>query len=357
MDNMTSNSICLKPNRLLLAPFLCLGIVVFGFLTGCTGIKQPVVELKIGTPASNFILTSVRGDAYELKSLEGQAVLLSFINTQAEIDLATPDPSRAQIIFLKSMHEQYASRGLSVFIVDAAQLEIGKQPSLEELINFTHNWQLGDIPVLVDKNGLIRDQYGISSLPTTLLIGTDGVIQQRWNTMASSSQLALAIESVVGIPLYRITSTNATPALEGTSCFSEPLAQARFSGVGLARSLSDEIWVVDNGQGWGTDGNYPLQWIVLDHSGKAGKNQLRFQVTGEYFNSENFILIDQILEQLPDDEARGLLGGTSGNLPNVYFITTTISLDMPGCLQVQAVVTDIGSGAIFYTGEMFVSTN
>jgi len=355
--SMTLNRIYQKHDRRLLTSLFCLSIFMLSFLSGCAGPKQPIIELKVGTPAPDFMLPAVRGGGYELKNLHGKAVLLSFINTQAEAGLDTPDPSRAQIMFLKSMYEQYAPKGLTVFIVDTTQLETGKQPSLDEVINFTYNWQLDTIPVLVDENGLIRDQYGISNLPTTLLIGTDGVIQQRWNNVASSSQLALAIEAIVGAPFYRATSTNATPTVQGISCLGEPLGQAKFSGVGLARPLSDEIWAVDKGQAWSAGGDYPLQWIVLDTSDKAGKSRLHLQVTGNYFNAENFVLIDQILQQLPEDEARGLLGTTDENLPKVYLLTITIGLTKPGCLQVKAIVTDEGAGNTLYNGEMLVTVH
>jgi len=168
--------------------------------------------LKSGTPAVDFTLDGVRSGTFHLKDLPGKVVLLSFLNTQADATTITPSPSRAQITSLKSMQQQYGSKGLTVFIIDAAQLESGKQPSTEDLINFTYNWQLDTIPVLMDVDGKVRSQYGVSSVPTTFLIGTNGMIQQCWNNTASPSQLALAIEALVGAPSDRATSSNtATP--------------------------------------------------------------------------------------------------------------------------------------------------
>src|SRR5689334_15922565 len=78
-----------------------------------------------GSTAPDFDLQAVRGGSYQLSELSGKAVLLSFINTQAEASAVTPDPSRAQLVFLKSMQEQYGPNGLIVVIIDAARIMTG----------------------------------------------------------------------------------------------------------------------------------------------------------------------------------------------------------------------------------------
>ena len=336
--------------------FFCATLLFcFALLTGCSGPKPPAIALKPGTPVADFTLPGARSGTFHLKDLRGQAVLLSFINTQADAYSPTPSPSRAQIVFLKSMNEQYGPKGLTVLIVDAAQVETGKQPTTDDVINFTYNWQLDSIPVLLDEDGKVRSQFGVSSVPTTFLIGADGVIQQRWDGIAIAPQLALAIEAIVGVPYYRATPANVTPTVASKSCPGEGVAQAKFSGLGLARSFSDQIWAVDKGEAWEVGAGYPLQWVVLDTLDKAGKDKLKLKVTGQYFNSESFVLIEQPLELVPEDEAHGFLGGRSDSLVKVFMLTTSISLQKPGCLQVQAVITDQQTGAPLYNGETLVS--
>jgi peroxiredoxin len=167
-----------------------------------------------GTSAPDFTLQAVRGGEYDLQNLLEQPVLLSFINTQATGGSATSDPSRAQIVFLKSMQEQYGSKGLVVLIVDAARLATGKQPSQNQLINFTYDWQLEHIPVLDDPDSAVARSYAVKSTPATFLIGADGIIQQRWDGFASASQLALSIDALPGAPAIRQIATaerTATP--------------------------------------------------------------------------------------------------------------------------------------------------
>src|SRR5919109_5432538 len=171
---------------------LVLILLTLGFSAACS----PASQTDIGQEASapDFTLKAMRGDSYHLADLSGQVILLSFINTQANATSATADPSRAQIVFLKSMQEQYGPKGLVVLIVDAARIATGEQPSQDQLINFTYDWQLEDLSVLEDPDGSVAESYAVASTPVTFLIGADGVIQQRWDGFASASQLALSIE-------------------------------------------------------------------------------------------------------------------------------------------------------------------
>jgi peroxiredoxin len=309
--------------------------------------------VQLGSQAPDFTLEAVREGSYHLQDLQGKVVLLSFLNSQAEAS-AMPEPSRSQIVFLKSMLEQYGSNEMIVLIVDAAYLRTGKQPTKDDLINFTYNWQLDTIPVLVDPKGAITRSYDVTDTPTTFLIGTDGLIQQRWDGSATAPQLAFAIEALVGAPAFRATS-GTTPIMD-VACSGETPSQAKFTGVGLARSLSNEIWVVDSGQAWGSGSAYPLQWIIIDKLNQAGDGQLILQVIGHYLDSnDRFELVNQQLQSLPTDEVQGLLVGEAGKLPNVYLLPFPLSLEKPGCLQVEAYVLREGSLIAIYSGQAIVA--
>lgn len=155
--------------------------------------------IQSASQAPDFTLDAVRGGSYRLQDIQGQAFLVSFLNTQAK-PADMPDPSRSQIVFLKSMLEQYGEKGLFVLIIDAAHLHTGEQPTLNSLINFTYDWELDSIPVLIDPDGVTARSYGISNTPSTFLIDIDGIIQQRWDGNVTAPQLAFAIEALVGGP-------------------------------------------------------------------------------------------------------------------------------------------------------------
>jgi hypothetical protein len=298
----------------------------------------------------------VRGGEYHLQDLLGQPVLLSFINTQAEASSATADPSRAQIVFLKSMQGQYGPNGLIVLIVDAARLATGEHPAEDKLINFTYDWQLEDIPVLDDPDNSVARSYAVRSTPATFLIGADGVIQQRWNGFTSASQLALSIETLVGPPAHRqAEGVPAIPTLPAPACPKEAQPQAKFAGVGLARPLSQELWVVDGGQPWGSGAAFPLQWILLDTRNITRQAALHIEILGQYTDAQEIIpLSSQSMDLLTTDVATGLLSGDAAP-PTMYSLVTTVFLERPGCLEIRAVVTRAGTNVPLYQGSLVAS--
>jgi peroxiredoxin len=314
------------------------------------------VTLEPGAVAPDFSLPAVRGGSFQLADHMGQVLLLSFINTQAEATSATADPSRAQIVFLKSMQQQYGFKGLVALIVDAAQIETDKQPSQDQLINFTYDWQLEDIPVLNDSDGAVARSYAVKSAPATFLIGSDGMIQQRWDGFVSASQLALAIEPLVGAPAHRQVETAETPAtLPMATCPDETPPQAKFAGVGLARPLSEELWVVDGGGSWGTGAAFPLQWILFDVQNLTRKAPIHIEVIAQYTDTQQIApLSDQSMELLASDVASGLLSGDT-NPPTLYSLLTAVFLERPGCLEIRALVTREGTTAPLYHGSLVVS--
>ena len=125
-------------------------------------------------------------------------MLLSFLNTQAEPSVSG-DPSRSQIAFLKSMSTQNRPHGLRTVIVDAAAAAGVPSPGHDALINFTFDWALGpSIAVVGDADGSIERAYGVTKVPTTLVIDRHGIVRHRWNGFALPAQLDFAIRPLVG---------------------------------------------------------------------------------------------------------------------------------------------------------------
>jgi AhpC/TSA family protein len=146
--------------------------------------SRPVARLKAGT--------------FSLGSQRGHPVLLSFLNTQAEATAAN-DPSRAEIVFIKSMNTQNRRYGLRTVIVDAADAAGTSPPSRDALVNFTFDWALDpSIAVVGDENGSLERAYGVTKAPTTFLIDKRGIIRRRWDGFALAAQLDFAIRPLVG---------------------------------------------------------------------------------------------------------------------------------------------------------------
>ena len=159
-----------------------------------------------GDAAPSFSLPAARGGRCDLSDLlaRKKVVLLSFIDARPQpLARDYSDPSRGQLVFLKSMARQYAPKGVDVLIVGCNGLSGGRPLTPSALLNFTYDWQLDGLAVLRDEDAGTAFRYGVSTLPTTLLIASDGRIQRRWDGFVAPAQLALALESSVGPPPFR----------------------------------------------------------------------------------------------------------------------------------------------------------
>src|SRR5688572_23409400 len=93
-------------------------VICWGVLSACgkpDDTTTPSQALAVGAAAPAFSLESVQG---ETVSRGDNLLLLSFLNTQADASASTPDPSRSQIVFLKSIAQQFGPDGLDVMIID-----------------------------------------------------------------------------------------------------------------------------------------------------------------------------------------------------------------------------------------------
>lgn len=137
----------------------------------------------VGAPAPAFAVLS--GD-------RGHAVLLSFLNTQAQARVGN-DPSRSQIPFLKSMDVQNRAAGLRTIIVDTGGASAGG------LVNFTYDWAVPrSIAVVGDPRRSVARAYGVKTVPTTFLVDRRGIVRRRWNGYAPAAELDFAVRPLVG---------------------------------------------------------------------------------------------------------------------------------------------------------------
>ena len=122
--------------------------------------------------------------------ISGSVTLVSFLVTQPD-DAATP--SRSQAVELVSLSSQYATKGLHVEIVD----DTATPAAQSVLDNTVYDWQLGSMPLLADPSHALAHRYGITTAPTTLLIGRTGTVLARWNGYVLTAVAAQAINSAL----------------------------------------------------------------------------------------------------------------------------------------------------------------
>jgi hypothetical protein len=159
--------------------------------------EGPRVEIEAGVPSPALAGSAVRGGEVSLERLRNRVVLVSFLNSRAEAT-AEGDPSRAQIVFLRSMQTQHERFGLRVIVVDAAELAGAGRPSRNELVNYTYDWNLDSAIAVLRDDGTLARRFGVEQAPTTFLIGPDGVVRKRWDRFAPAAQLDFAIRALEG---------------------------------------------------------------------------------------------------------------------------------------------------------------
>lgn len=154
-------------------------------------------RLEVGGAAPPLAGTAVRGGQVSPERLRGHVVLLSFLNSRAQATTGG-DPSRAQVVFLRSMQRQHARFGLRVVVVDAAELAGAGRPSRNDLVNYTYDWNLDPAIAVLPDDGSLARRFAVEHIPTTFLIGRGGVVRERWNGFVTAAKLDLAIRELEG---------------------------------------------------------------------------------------------------------------------------------------------------------------
>jgi len=135
-----------------------------------------------GSLTPDLALATAQGETFRLSDMTGHPVLLSFLDP-------TEDVARSQLVFLRSMVQQFSAQGVKLVVVIPRS-----SASQDELANFIHDWGLESIPVLAD-TGDVMHHYAVSHSPVTFLIDCRGRLLQRWDGLALPYPLTLGLSS------------------------------------------------------------------------------------------------------------------------------------------------------------------
>jgi peroxiredoxin len=184
-----------RPATMVLAVSAAIAVLAASTLIGIVlwphAQSAPFTALAVGARAPRVELAnaSAAGASAALPAT-GEATLVSFLATQPD---TASTPSRSQAVELVSLFSQYAAKGLHVEIVD----ESAASSTLNALENTVYDWQLGKIPLLADPGHSAANRYGVTTAPTTLLIGRNGKVLARWNGYVLTAAAAQAVTSAL----------------------------------------------------------------------------------------------------------------------------------------------------------------
>jgi hypothetical protein len=206
--------------------------------------------------------------------------------------------------------------------MDSSYILTGKNTRKEDLINFKYDHYLDDIPVLADdKTKKMALKYGVTELPTTFVISQDGFVTQRLEGLTSTAQLAEATEALIGSFSDKPDDDTRHGASDSEKVTP---AEAIFHGFDLARRLSDNIWLVDGGQDWDSNVEYPVRWLIINADEDSTLNiSFKNVETGDNWSVEGIKL-----EKLPDDETENILSNLSKSKTDKLY-TAIMTMEVP----------------------------
>jgi len=136
-----------------------------------------------GALAPDFRLSTPSGEAVALADYRGRPVLLNFFATWCA-------PCRGEMPFLEQAYVRHQAQDLVVLAVSLEEEPAVVPPFVTDLgLTF---------PVVLDGDGAVANQYGISILPTSFLIDADGQLVHRRNGFyTSESQLEQDLAAIL----------------------------------------------------------------------------------------------------------------------------------------------------------------
>jgi len=122
----------------------------------------------------------------------GKWLLAGFVSPEREVDGA----SRGQVALLTSADEQFHPSGLQVVVM--AEPPLASQTAR----NLAYDWNLRDVPLLVDDDRSALEACGLARFPSMVLISPEKNIVWRNEGAVSPGELGLALRSALGEPRY-----------------------------------------------------------------------------------------------------------------------------------------------------------
>ncbi len=143
-------------------------------ISDALGAADQSARLRQGSPAPNFELAALSGEAISLQDLHGKIVLINFWATWC-------GPCLVEMPTFQSFYEQYPQ--------DLVILAVNSSDSPEEIAAFMDEHQL-TFPALLDSDERVFRQYFVPGFPTTYLVDRAGLIENQHIGVMTATQLA-----------------------------------------------------------------------------------------------------------------------------------------------------------------------
>ena len=142
------------------------------------------LEPYTGDTSTEFVLTDTKGHTQSLSDYRGKVVLVNFWASWCP-------PCIYEMPELKKLKERFANRPFEILTVNVGEKKY-KVRKFTKLINL-------DLPVLLDTDSNTYNKWGVKTLPTSFLIGSDGQIRYkvRGNPGWDNEETLAIIEKII----------------------------------------------------------------------------------------------------------------------------------------------------------------
>ncbi len=123
----------------------------------------PAAAIQTGTLAPSFVLNDTTGNRFSSSDHTGKVMIVSFWSPWCV-------PCRDELPALEGLYTKYWKDGLEVVAISA-------ESSNRAVSAFVRKSHL-TFPVLVDENKRVSDRFDCTHLPTTVIIGRDGIVRK-----------------------------------------------------------------------------------------------------------------------------------------------------------------------------------
>ncbi|MFM7133348.1 MAG: TlpA family protein disulfide reductase, partial [Planctomycetota bacterium] len=137
------------------------GSVVIGEDAGGAARPEPALAVKPGDAAPDFKLTDLAGNEVTLASLKGKVVLLDFWATWC-------GPCKAAMPSMQKLHDEYGPKGVVILGVNTWEQKADAAKDYMASKKFTYGCLL--------KGDDLAKAYGVTGIPTLVVIGKDGTV-------------------------------------------------------------------------------------------------------------------------------------------------------------------------------------
>ncbi len=139
------------------------------------------VGINIGDQAPPFELETLAGETITLADYQGKAVMLNFWATWCP-------PCRAE---MPDMEKFYQNQEVEILAVNLTTTE----SSEKDVESFVQDYDLNFV-IPLDKQGEVSSLYAIRPVPTTFMIDSNGIIQQRVFGALNYDQMVQALREM-----------------------------------------------------------------------------------------------------------------------------------------------------------------